>query len=378
MIIKSFTAETVAGALKLIREELGGAAVVLKTRVSNPSEFALTGNRVEVTACVDENSLPPRKARKLIQHNTEEKKVSPKSRAQNTGSKKLSSKTTGQNDFVAKLEKKLDTILTLHNSTEPIGNLDPRLRAIYLNLLDADIPVEIARQQIKVIEGRMSFEEDIEKIALQVLQDELAGCLATDVRIEPGMKIAFAGFSGAGKTSALAKMAAHLTAQRGLRITLASLDNMKVAAYEEIGGYAEMLDVPLDISGILEKKYQKDTILLIDTPSITLRDESRAQWTQKINELKPDILFLVFSICTRSRDLVDSIIQFEGLKPTHLIASHLDESCRWGGILAMAKYLDIPLAYTSCSPGGAGTMECADPRAVASQILKIRDAAHEK
>ena len=50
MIIKSFTAETMTAALKTVRQELGGDAVVLKSRqLSNGTD----ANRVEVTACLD-------------------------------------------------------------------------------------------------------------------------------------------------------------------------------------------------------------------------------------------------------------------------------------------------------------------------------------
>ncbi len=51
MRIKSYTAESVADALKRIRTELGGEAFVLKTRkLVNP----LGMERVEITACCDD------------------------------------------------------------------------------------------------------------------------------------------------------------------------------------------------------------------------------------------------------------------------------------------------------------------------------------
>jgi len=376
MIIKSFTAETVAGALKLIKEEFGGSAVILKTRVSAPSEYAVTGNRVEVTACVDEDALPARAARKIVRQATEESKP-PKQKTLPSPPRRSSAKSPAQNDFVAKLEKKLDAILNSHNASEQVGPMDPRVKAVYLNLLDADIPVEISRQLIKVIEGRVSFEEDLDKIVFQIIRDELANSIVGDVKIEPGMKIAFAGPSGAGKTSALAKMAAYLSIQKQMKVTLASLDNLKVAAYEEIGGYAELLNVPLDITGSPENKHQRDTVLLIDTPSIAIQDGLKSPLSEKIHALKPNYLFLVFSVSTRSRDLVDSVIQFEELKPTHLIASHLDNSRRWGGILTMSKYLDIPLAYTADSPGGSGMLSSASAELIARKILKMGDSANE-
>ena len=49
MIIKSYAAESVAAALKAVRAEMGGDAVVLNTRQTN--EFGKVG--VEITACID-------------------------------------------------------------------------------------------------------------------------------------------------------------------------------------------------------------------------------------------------------------------------------------------------------------------------------------
>ncbi len=53
MIVKSFISDTVAGALKRARTELGGDAVILKTRRLEGVSPASAGGKVEVTACVD-------------------------------------------------------------------------------------------------------------------------------------------------------------------------------------------------------------------------------------------------------------------------------------------------------------------------------------
>ena len=53
MIVKSFSSDTVAGALKKARTELGGDAVILKTRRLEALQAAATGDKVEVTACID-------------------------------------------------------------------------------------------------------------------------------------------------------------------------------------------------------------------------------------------------------------------------------------------------------------------------------------
>ena len=47
MIVKSFTANTVAGALKKVRSELGGDAVILKTKRLQPDQQLVAGAKVE-------------------------------------------------------------------------------------------------------------------------------------------------------------------------------------------------------------------------------------------------------------------------------------------------------------------------------------------
>ena len=69
MIIKSFTGPTVAAALKLVRDEMGGDAVVLKTRVLPIDETIVVNERVEVTACIDESILSPGKIDYMLQKN---------------------------------------------------------------------------------------------------------------------------------------------------------------------------------------------------------------------------------------------------------------------------------------------------------------------
>ncbi|RKX20827.1 MAG: hypothetical protein DRP35_05405, partial [Candidatus Zixiibacteriota bacterium] len=50
MIIKSFKAETSASALKMVRSEMGGDAIILKTRELIGE---LGNNRIEITACLE-------------------------------------------------------------------------------------------------------------------------------------------------------------------------------------------------------------------------------------------------------------------------------------------------------------------------------------
>jgi flagellar biosynthesis GTPase FlhF len=377
MIIKSFASTTVAGALKLIKDEMGGAAVVLKTRVLPSSEAALTGNQVEVTACIDEGTLPPRKA-------AVEKK--PSSSIAESAAKIAEKRAlpvappaveNSEPDLAMMLEKKLDLILNSHRTSEIMENVDRRVRPIYLNLLDADIPVEIAGRLANDIVQKLDGAADAEKIAYRILHQELKEAITSEIAITPGMRVAFVGLSGAGKTSALAKLAAQLSTGERKKVTLTSLDNMKVSAYEEIGGYAQILDLPLELSECFSLEPKEENILLIDTPSLTCNEKESAALASRIKELKPDVTFLVFSAATRTRDLIDLINIFGSLSPTYLIAGHLDETGRWGGLLTIPQYLEVPLAYISDTRGGAALLRTPDAAQIARKILKIKRGKYD-
>jgi flagellar biosynthesis GTPase FlhF len=379
MIIKSFTAPTVGGALKLIRDEMGGNAVVLKTRVCPPSEAALTGNQVEVTACIDESTFSPRN--KVIEKTSA--RIIANDSAVSVEKKAIPVKAeppaeNNEPDLAMMLEKKLDLILNSHRTSEIMENVDRRVRPIYLNLLDADIPVEIAGRLANTIVQKLDSDGDAEKTAYRVLYQELKETIAPEIVITPGMRVAFVGLSGAGKTSALAKLAAHLSTGERKKVTLTSLDNIKISAFEEIGGYAQMLDLPLEMSSAVDLEPKKGNILLIDTPSLTCNEKESAALAARIKVLRPDVTFLVFSAATRTRDLIDLINIFGGLTPTYLIGGHLDETQRWGGLLAMPQYLDVPLAYVSDTSGGSALLKSPEPAQIARQILKIKRGKYEK
>ena len=373
MIIKSFTGPTVAAVLKLVRDEMGGDAVVLKTRVLPIDETKVVTERVEVTACIDESILSPVQLDYMLK----------KDEKRSNNISKNSGK-AGTLDVVAETpenlqnepDKKPDTVLSGHGKTESPEKISSDVKPVYCDLLDADIPVEITRQLIENIEKQYSSDTNIKEIACEVLSDYLNRFMVSDIQFRSGMKIIFTGFSGAGKTSALAKLAAQLVTGLGLKVTLSSLDDMKVAAYEEMGSYADILNLPSAMFDELAERQKNDSLVLIDTPPLPIDPTRRQELLDKINNLKPDMTFLVFSACNRTCDLIDAVNIFKSVSPDYLIAAHLDETKRWGTIYSMTGSLKTPLVFTTNSPGGIGELSRADASEVARTVLKM-EASNE-
>ncbi len=370
MIIKSFTAPTIASALKQVREELGGEAIVLRTRVCPEEEVMLTGNKFEVTACVDGKVLQAEKSKAIKDEITPENLELPQS------TENIIMQTDGVDDRgLKRIEKTLNHILNSHRSGEIFGEIDPRVKPVHLDLLDADIPVEIAARISKNIAGNIDPDKTIDEVALDIVKSELTILSTANVRIEPGSTVAFIGPSGAGKTSAVGKAAAQLCSSFKQKIKLVSLDNLKVSSHEEIATYSQLLDLPLEVVEKLMKHKPDDSIILVDTPAISLEPKKQEEQINRLKALEPDMVFLVFSAASRSNDLIDTANIFEAFAPDYLVAGHLDETDRWGGVLTMAEYLNIPLAFVADSPGGFGCLKSADPEKIARKILKMEGSA---
>jgi flagellar biosynthesis protein FlhF len=369
MIIKSFTGPNVAAALKMVRDEMGGNAVVLKTRELPAGEAAASGKRIEVTACIDEAILPPGKISDILK-NEAEVPAKPPAVLKKGMADKIVGTVNDPSDFALNLEQKLDSILDNHSQTERPDNIPQELRSVYHRLLDADIPVEITGQLIEKM-GEKATGPNAVNAAENVINEYLDRRIRANVDFKQGMKVVFVGLGGAGKTSALAKLAARLVTENRLKVTLSTLDDIKVSSYEEIGSYADILDLPVSMYEGLTDNCKDDSVVLIDTPPLSYNTERRQVLINKIKAVGPDIIFLVYSVCNRSRDLMDAINLFESVSPDYLIASHLDETERWGGVFAMTGFLEIPLAFTTSSPGGFGQLEIADKERITRQVLNM-------
>jgi len=356
MIIKSFTGPTVAAALKLVRDEMGGDAVVLKTRVLPIDETIVVNERVEVTACIDESILSPGKIDYMLQKN---KKISDKI-----------SKLSGKTEISDSSAIQSDNIADNRDDKELPEEAVSELKLLRQNLIDSDISVDLTQQLIADIERLYNSDSKIKDIAGDVLTNYINQFLTSDIDFKPGMKIIFTGFSGAGKTSALAKLAAQLVSGLGMKVTLSSLDDMKVSAFEEMGSYADILNLPSAMFDELEQRQKDNSIILIDTPPLPVDPTRRQELIKKINKVNPDKTFLAVTARSRSKDLIDAVNIFRSVSPDYLIVGHLDETTRWGSIYSLAGSLKIPLAFTTNSPGGIGELARADVAEIAQTVLK--------
>ncbi|MDF1545002.1 MAG: hypothetical protein P1R58_07865 [bacterium] len=349
MIIKSFAAASSAAALKLVREEMGGDAIVLKTtRVSD----RINGNQVEITACLEKPSVD--QSSRLLSDPVD------------------SNKAAVATAEVAEEAANIGAEAT--NRTEKINEIH-EIEKIRTRLFQADLSSEfISGFLYELAVNSPETGPNLEQVQ-SMLSSRLAEVMLPGLNFVAGDRVLFVGPAGSGKSSAMAKMAAHLVTRSRLKVRLSTLDDVKVGALEEIQNYADFLDLEMT-----DPVYQSvdDCVTLIDAPSQNFGDASAEALQGKIIASKPNYCFLVISALMRSSDIIRYVAQAAELNSaTHLIVTMLDQTDALGGIVAATSTSDLQVAFITDAPGGMGMITTPDPYRTAGKILGIKDSREQ-
>jgi flagellar biosynthesis protein FlhF len=358
MIVKSFISDTVAGALKMARNELGGDAVILKTRRVDGAYPSSKSGKVEVTACVDRptSSAMPSVA---VKEPIAEAPAKPTEPNRLRGIE-LSAKPIDEDRFpAAEIVRKLDFLIDVFQAPLRKNAFPGNIGRLFTCLLHADFPEAIAYDVTEKLADRFqpgdSF-RDIAAVAIDLICRQLPE--STQSRpFEAGQKLAFVGPAGSGKTSLLGRLAGYVLRECRMPVVLTSFDQVKVAAHEELATYADILDVdhfamPRQTDRALIDRQGKDKIVLLDTPALNPRDRAEiTAFAEKLTAINPDRIIGVFPATVRSSDLFDTLRAYRSLKMTDLAVTMTDQTCRLGGIIAMSMYSGLPLSILGTGRG---------------------------
>ncbi len=379
MIIKSFTADTSAAALKIVREQMGGNAVVLKTR---PLSGQSRGRGVEITACLesptaaqssrifpDKLATPKIVTEPVIPESAPTPEVPTTTVVPRPQPGRLSTRFDS-------IERKLDMILAERTSVSAEDCAPPEVQSVCEALVDADVPIEFIAslaESLQTVKAADSDKADIPAHAREELVARLSEMMLPSIEFNKGDTLVFFGPAGAGKSSVLGKLAASLVTSGKLKVRLATLDDIKLGAHEEIRNYADFLGLPVvDTDGEDESaRRDRDVVTLIDAPGLPHGSAQIEKLAQRIDAVHPDHRFLVFSSLTRSRDIIDLAHAYKSLDPSHVIVTMTDLSSRYGSLVAAATGSGVKIAFTTNSPGGIGTVNAPDPDFIARNLLNV-------
>jgi flagellar biosynthesis protein FlhF len=194
------------------------------------------------------------------------------------------------------------------------------------------------------------------------------------------MIVALVGPTGVGKTTTVAKIASVALLKHGLKVGLINLDNYKIAAFDQLGTYAKILNVPFrSVSDTQElnvaiQDFQSLDLILIDTTGRSQRDPGSLKEMQRLMaHLLPQGLatYLVLSATTRDNELYDMASRFGVFRPQGLVFSKLDEATTYGAIYNLSQKAKLPLVYFTTGQRVPEDFEEATRERLASLLLDI-------
>jgi flagellar biosynthesis protein FlhF len=193
-------------------------------------------------------------------------------------------------------------------------------------------------------------------------------------RTGPAIEL-FIGPSGAGKTSAVAKLAAYYRREQRKSVALITFDTYRETAVEQFRRYAKIIGVPFACAlsarqvqaGL--RRHAKVDLVLMDLPGIAPTDLALAQDLCRL--LKHDAIttHLVLPASIRAREACRMTGSVRALPDLRLFFTKLDETDSSGTIFEVGHATGVPLSYWSIGRRVPGDIEVASPEVLAARLM---------
>jgi flagellar biosynthesis protein FlhF len=261
-------------------------------------------------------------------------------------------------------------------------DLPEHLLSFYMHLIENQVADDLARDIVKTLQSQLRPDHLANKdFVRQKLAEQLEKLIPNSTPIKRTKTagphiVALIGPTGVGKTTTIAKLAAHLKLREKRRIGLITIDTYRIAAVDQLRKYAEILGAPLRavatsgdlrdaIAAMRECEY-----VLIDTAGRSPND------AMKLSELKsflaaaaPDEVHLVLSTTASQACVELAISRFADVRVDRIIFTKLDEAAHLGVVLNVANKLNKSLSYITTGQDVPDDIEVGERGRLAKLIL---------
>ena len=373
MRIKKYVADSMPEVLKLVKDDLGAKAVVLNTRTLAKTGILGKKGQVEVTAAIDDNpksaqrASSPKKARKAQpaakKPSSAPPAQAPAPRPTAAPSRPDPSPARPAPDALAQISAQLNELQArIGGGGQGVSaNVLPQVLGKLANqMTEDDLDQALAQRIVRDLltdPGEEGYKAagPLKSKAVKMLANEMAEPKPTTVSGKIRTVIALVGTSGAGKTTATAKLAAHFQAA-GKSIALISTDTDRVGGLEQIRAYGGILNLPVDLAYTADEmreamQNRRDAdLIIVDTAGISPTDPAQKDALQDIlREAGPNEIHLVLSAPTGLRQMRDAVEGFKDFGVDRLLFTRLDETARYGAACSIAIESGISVSYVTNS-----------------------------
>ena len=393
--MKSYFASSVQKAMEDARNELGDDAVLVSSRLA-PAE-AGQPRRYEVVFATGVTE-------KAGKTNTPDTKKPP---AESPGAVTSSIQTV-----LSEIREMRQQLELLSQNRGPF-NADPATRQLLAQLSAADVDPDLAQQLLAAAAKRVAQNQsgtDTGRRFFEVLKsatdrelksaiylEQLRAATAAEIRdffrADTGFQdeadtttAALIGPPGAGKTATIAKIAIRYGLKLRRPVLLISADNQRVAASEQLRGYASILGLRFELAqssralGQLLDENRAYGLILIDTAGFSTHELSSSD----VNDGKEILRFLagrndirkhlVLPASMRGVDVNKLFSAWESFAPSHLIFSRMDETTACGPMLNEAMVSGLPVSFFAAGQRIPEDLEEASAEALIQRLLPASES----
>ncbi len=370
MIVKRFLADNMQDAMRKISEEMGPEAVILEQKFVRRK--GITGyfkkKQVQVVAAYDPYRPISQDSNK---ENAQKAEATPAHKEEGT----FGSEQAKQLLEIKELVKQLTEKSRIAAEAEPRYSLE--VQRIYKSLVERDVSEELAKEiadKAQAITAQKVL--DARAVARQLVLDRLGEPYPLKLKKLEQNVLLFAGSTGAGKTTTVAKLAGMLKFTANLRVGIVNTDTYRIGAMEHIRIFADLMEIPLimayseeDVETAIKTLADRD-VVLVDTAGKSARDrEYQKELGGLIKLTKASEVFLVLSVSTSKKSCKELIENYSFIEDYKLIITKLDEIEFPGNVLNIVEYSKKRLAYVTVGQNVPEDIREADTQKLAGSII---------
>lgn len=403
MIVKKYTGKDETEAVMKAKDDLGSNAVVLNVRTMKQRGLSKVFKKdfVEITAALEEKDFAQNvnNNKPTFSRVSSEAIKKQQSQINLLADDRADTNVPKQSEII---EKKLDSLhdmlrnqMVKEEETDKKEDVKPAVRPennanfkslklIYNKLLENEVSEKYANAIINDIENSMKKESNLDSILASVYQKIILKFGEPEaIEDDDRRKIVFfIGPTGVGKTTTIAKLASDFKLTRSKNVAMITADTYRIAAVEQLNTYASILDVPVNViyspSEIVEsiEELSDYQMIFVDTAGRSHKNtEQRDEIIEMISNVRNSdidadiIIFLVMSVTTKYRDMVNICDAYKSLNSYRLLFTKLDETDSVGNILNIKLYTGAPISYTTCGQNVPDDIESVDVQKLAKSLL---------
>lgn len=240
------------------------------------------------------------------------------------------------------------------------------VRDIQRALLQADVNVELVLELTKRIEKR-ALEEKLppgmarKEHIIKIVYGELSALMGRPVplQLKPGEPtvLLMVGLQGSGKTTSIAKLAAHFK-KRGFKVGIVCADTFRPGAYEQLSQLSQQVNIEffgdpkaknsikLAKEGV--KRFQKERLelIIIDSAGRHRKEEALMEEMRQIAKaIGPDEIMLVID-GTMGQQAKEQAAAFKAATDIgSILVTKLDGTAKGGGALSAVSATGAPIKF---------------------------------